>query len=234
MIVILGIDALEYKYVKAFECKNLMQNYYGKTDLSDYSDARTMVLWSSFLSGKNQEKRILSMKNFWEFRLKESETFFSHFSKYSAIDVPGFTQEFSQHEKEREMMKKYFDGNLTIEEYDREVLEYHKKIKERFFEELEKDYDIVMAYFNAADVIGHLSFGIPFKMKIIYKEMDEIAKRASSYGKMLVFSDHGMKAVGRYGDHSMHGFWSLPFDASLDNPKPTDFYEIIINKELWE
>ena len=234
MIIILGIDALEHSYVKAFDCKNLMQSYYGKTDLSDYSDARTMVLWSSFLSGKNQESRILSMKNFWEFRLDVKETFFSKFNNYSAIDVPGFTQNFDQHGKEREMMKRYFDGKLSVEEYDKEVLSYHMKIKEKFFEELEKDNEIVMAYFNAADVIGHLSFGVTFKMKLIYKEMDEIAKKASKYGKMLVFSDHGMKAVGRYGDHSMNGFWSLPFDLGLENPKPTDFYKIITDKNVWE
>ncbi len=53
MIVILGIDGLEYEYVKKFNVKNLMQESFGKTNISEFSEPRTMVLWSSFLTGKN-------------------------------------------------------------------------------------------------------------------------------------------------------------------------------------
>ncbi|MBD3247555.1 hypothetical protein GF378_02960, partial [Candidatus Pacearchaeota archaeon] len=51
MIVILAIDALEYDKVEEFNCKNLKQEYYGKTDISEFSQPRTMVLWSSFMTG---------------------------------------------------------------------------------------------------------------------------------------------------------------------------------------
>ncbi|MBN2478079.1 alkaline phosphatase family protein [Candidatus Micrarchaeota archaeon] len=229
MIVIVGIDGLEYDYVKEFNLPNLMQRNHGTTDLSEFEEPRTMVIWSSFMAGKNLEKEILSRKNLWEFRLKPEETFFSKFNKHIAIDVPGYTQDMEQHNKERQAMKDYFvDKKISVEEYDELVLRHHEKIKDRFFESLEKDYDIVMGYFGAADVIGHLSFGIKSKMKIIYKEMDEIVRKTSEKAdKMIVISDHGMKAVGRFGDHSDHGFWSVNFDIKLEKPKPTEFYKIL-------
>ena len=59
MMVILGLDGLEYEYVKEFNCKNLMQEKFGKTDISMFSEPRTIVIWSSFLAGKNLEKEIL-------------------------------------------------------------------------------------------------------------------------------------------------------------------------------
>ena len=60
MIIIMGMDGLEYNYVKDWNLTNLMQETYGKTDISDYKDQRTIVLWSSFLSGRNTETDALA------------------------------------------------------------------------------------------------------------------------------------------------------------------------------
>jgi len=229
MIVIVGVDGLEYDYVKEFQFPNLMQKNYGTTDLSEFEEPRTMVIWSSFLSGKNQEKRILAEKEIWNFRLKLEETFFSKFGEHIAIDVPGYTQDMEQHIRERQAMKDFFAEKIKVEDYDKIVFEHHNKIKQKFFESLEQDYDIVMGYFNAADVIGHLSFGVKSKMKIIYKEMDDIVRKASEKaGALLVISDHGMKAIGRFGDHSKRGFWSLNRGIDVEKPRPMDFYDLIV------
>lgn len=59
-----------------------------------------------------------------------------------------------------------------------------------------------MCYFDLADMIGHLGFGIKEKMKIIYEE------RLKEGDKLLIISDHGIKAIERYGDH---GFYSFNF-----------------------
>ena len=106
----------------------------------------------------------------------------------------------------------------------------NKKRKKRFFEALSENHDIVMGYFGAADVIGHLSFGMKIKMKIIYKEMEDIVKNASEKAdKLIVISDHGMEAIGRFGDHSDHGFWSTNFETDFTRPKPTEFYDLIVS-----
>ncbi|MCD6371167.1 MAG: alkaline phosphatase family protein [Candidatus Aenigmarchaeota archaeon] len=232
MIVILAYDGLEYEYVKEFGMKNLMQESFGKTDISEFSEPRTVVIWSSFLAGKNLEKRVLSLgKDFWKFKLKPQETFFSKFKKWKAIDVPGFTYKFENHKKEKELLKAFFDGRASVREYDKIAFENHKENKEEFFEELDKGYEIIMGYFALADVIGHLSFGIKTKMKIVYKELDKIAEevkmRLDKDSKLLIISDHGMKAVGRFGDHNNYGFWSLNFSFELENPKITEFRKIV-------
>ena len=226
MIVILGLDGLEYEYVEEFKCKHLIQKCYGKTDISEFSEPRTVVLWSSFLTGRNTEKQAL--KDLWNFSVKPEETFFSNFKSWHAIDVPGFSYIKERHEKEREMLKAFFDGKAGVEEYDEIAFENHAFIKQKFFEALEKEYEILMGYFALADVIGHLSFGIKLKMKLIYQELDEIAKIARKKAdKLLIISDHGMRAIGRFGDHSDYGFWSFSEKIKLENPKITEFRKLI-------
>ncbi len=229
--MILGLDGLEYEYVKEFNCKNLMQTSFGKTDISEFSEPRTVVLWSSFLAGKNLEKRVLALgKEFWKFKLKPEETFFSKFKKWKAIDVPGFTYKYEKHQKEKELLKGFFDGNVSIKEYDKVAFENHKENKEEFFRELDRGYEIIMGYFALADVIGHLSFGIKTKMKLIYQELDEIAEKTKKVcEKLLIISDHGMKAVGRFGDHSNYGFWSLNLSIKKEKLKLTGIRKMIEN-----
>src|SRR3989344_4829762 len=170
MLVILGLDGLEYNYVEEFGFKELKQAYYGKTDISEFEKPRTLVIWSSFISGKNMEKEVLSQKDFWDFKVPIEKTLFSKFKNFKAIDVPGFCFDAEQHKKERQGLKEFFDKKISIEDYDKLIFTHHKKIKQEFFEALKKDYNVVMGYFGLADVVGHLSFGIKSKMKMIYQE----------------------------------------------------------------
>ncbi len=226
MMIILALDGLEYEYVKEFNCRHLMQTSYGKTDISMFSEPRTVVIWSSFLTGRNTEKEAL--KDLWNFRVRSEETFFSFFEKWHAIDVPGFTYLRERHAKERELLKAFFEGSASVEEYDAVALENHEFVKERFLEAVEGDYDMVMGYFALADVIGHLSFGIKPKMRAVYGELDEIAKLAGKKAsKMLIISDHGMRAIGRFGDHSNYGFWSFSERVEWKTPKITEFKNLI-------
>jgi hypothetical protein len=231
MAIILGIDGLEYGYVKEFECKGLMQGNFGKTDISEYEEPRTIVLWSSFLAGKNLEREIVAMGNekMWDFRLKAEETFFKHFESFKAVDVPGYNYRREHHVRERTMLKKFFGDEISVEEFDKPMLEYHKKIKEMFLEDLEKDFGLLFYYFNAIDVIGHVSFGLKSKMRALYKDLDGLAAKAAEKGEpLLIVSDHGMKPVGRYGDHeAKYGFWSNNLGAELGEPKITELPKFI-------
>ncbi|MBN2067644.1 MAG: alkaline phosphatase family protein [Candidatus Diapherotrites archaeon] len=235
MAIIIGIDALDPEYAQAFNCKNLMQAHFGKTDISGFSEPRTVVLWSSFLAGKNLEKEILALgdREMWNFSLKPEQTFLAKFPKRIVVDVPGFAYSKEQHLLERSQLKKFFSKEISVEEFDRPILEYHRGIKQRFLQDLEKDFDLLFYYFNAADVIGHVSFGNKAKMRLIYNDLDELAGRAAAkQHKMLILSDHGMKAVGNFGDHaSGYGFWSTSFEAGLHRPKITSLRSFI-EKEM--
>ena len=212
--------------VKKFNSRNLMQEEYGQTNLSDFDLKRTVVLWASFLTGKSMEAKI-PVKTQWNFKLTTEETFLNFFKTFNAIDVPAYSHK-KTHEEERRLLKAYFNDEVTVEEFDAIVWKIHEENKKEFFDSLEK-FDLTMGYFNLADSIGHLSFGIYEKMKNVYKELDSLARevKKSSEDFMLTISDHGMKALGRYGDHSDRGFYSVNRKIGLAFPRITDFYEVI-------
>ncbi len=238
MIVVIAIDALEYNLVEKFNYKNLKQEKYGKTDISEFSQPRTMVLWSSFMTGENKENEILALgdKKMWNYQIDIKDTFFSKFKNPKVIDLPGFSYDLDEHKKERELLKAFFEAKTQEEkekikkEYNQRSLEHHKKIKNEFEKAIKGEHDFVLGYFSAIDVIGHLNFGNKILMKMLYKDMDELAKKVRTLGyPVLILSDHGMKAIGNFGDHSEYGFWSVNFETNLKNPKITDFKNLILD-----
>ena len=230
MNVILGLDGLEHDLVEKLKLKNLMQSCHGKTDISEFEEPRTIVIWSSFLTGENREAQILGLgkEKMWGYKAKEEDTFFSG-REYEAVDVPGFNSDLDQHGRERQAMKDYFGKKMTVEEYDEVAFSHYRQTKRQYLEALEGGYDLVMGYFGVGDVVGHVSFGVEAKRKLIYRDFDDLAKKtAEKADKMLIISDHGMVAVGRFGDHSRNGFWSLNYQTDIENPRITDFKDVIM------
>jgi len=225
-MIILALDALDLKQVQKFNCKNLKQKEYGQTSISDFNQERTVVLWASFLTGKNMEAEI-PLKTQWEFKVPSEQTFLRFFKNYKTIDVPAFSYKQQAHAEERKLLKGYFDNKATVEEYDAVVWKNHEENKKEFFRVVGK-FELVMGYFNLVDSIGHLSFGITEKMAEGYHELDKLAEEVKEADNLvLVISDHGMKAVGRYGDHSRNGFYSFNHKLELNIPKITSFYNLI-------
>lgn len=242
LTVVFAIDALEHEKVEEYNCENLKQETYGKTNISEFDQPRTMVLWSSFMTGENKEEEILAKgdEKMWKTNFSLEETFFSNFENPEIIDLPGFSYDKEQHDKERELMKKFFEEAETDEEkkeirkeYNQHGLEHHRKIKDKFLEKLKKDHDFVLGYFSAADVIGHLNFGNDTLMKMIYDDLEEIAQEIKKLrdDHLLILSDHGMEGLGMFGDHNNYGFWSFDTECPLEKPKLTDFAKFLTNLE---
>ena len=229
-MIILALDALDLKLVERYNCRSLMQVEYGQTDITEFKLPRTVVLWASFLTGKNMESEI-PIKTQWDYRLNPEETFLKLFESYKAIDVPALTYKGENHAEVRRLLKGYFNDEATVEEYDAVVWRNHEENKREFLDSLGK-FDLLIGYFDLADSIGHLSFGIPEKMEMVYRELEELAceVRSSTDEFILIISDHGMEAVGRYGDHTMNGFYSTSRKLGLNLPKITDFYDIIVRE----
>jgi len=225
-LIILALDALDQNLVKTFNCRNLMQKEFGQTDITNFQEPRTIVLWASFLTGKNMELRI-PIKGQWEFQLNKEETFLRFFENPETIDVPAYSYKQENHKKERQLLKAHFNENATIQEYDKLIWKNHETNKKQFLNSLGK-HDLLMAYFNLADAIGHLSFGIYTKMKKVYTELENLAAKIKNTDDFtLIISDHGMKAIGRYGDHTMNGYYSTNRKLNLKLPKITDFHKLI-------
>ena len=228
-MIILALDALDLELVRRFHCTNLIQAECGQTDISDFKEPRTIVLWASFLSGKNMEARI-PLETQWEFTLDVQDTFLKLFNQYKTIDVPSFSYKQPNHAEERKLLKGYFDDKTTVEEFDALVWRYNKENRKEFLDAVGK-FDLLMGYFDLADAIGHLSFGVADKMKTVYEELEDLAEKIKgSDDFILVISDHGMKAVGRYGDHTKRGFYSVNHKLGSHLPKITDFYDIVRSK----
>lgn len=240
MPVVFAIDALEYEKVEEFDCDNLKQVTYGKTDISEFDQPRTMVLWSSFMTGENKEEEILAKgdREMWNTKFSLEETFFSNFENPEIIDLPGYSYDREQHERERELLKEFFeeaeneeDKKEIRKEYNQHGLQHHRKIKEKFLQTLKKDHDFVLGYFSAADVIGHLNFGNRTLMKMIYDDLDEIAEKIGEIrdDRLLILSDHGMEGVGMFGDHNSYGYWSFDDECGLERPELTDFADFLVS-----
>ncbi len=237
MIVILAIDALEYNKVEEFGCSNLKQECYGKTDISEFSQPRTMVLWSSFITGENKEKAVLEEgnKEMWNKKWPIKETFFSKFKNPIVLDLPGFSYDLRAHQQSRDLLKQFFETEDDTEKekikqkYNQDAFSHHKKIKEEFIKALNEEHDLVLGYFSLADVIGHLNFGNTLMIKMIYREFDQLAKciRDKKASKFMVLSDHGMESIGQFGDHSSYGFWSANFQTGNECPKITEIFRFI-------
>lgn len=232
--IILGFDALDCKCVEKFNCRNLMQKEYGETNISDFEMEKTVVLWASFLTGKNMENVIKD--DLWGFTLKPEETFFKGFESFAALDVPAFTLKQDNHKMERKFLAGFFKGKNSVDDYDEIVWKNHEENKAEFLRLLnEGKKEILMGYFDLADAIGHLSFGDDKKMKRVYKELDELAMLVAKRCKgaaILIVSDHGMKAIGAFGDHRKGGFYSLSEKAGLKSPKLTSFFSRISVQKL--
>jgi len=238
MLTVVAIDALEHTMVEGFNMPNMKQTHYGRTNISEFSQPRTMVLWSSFMTGQNKEEEILAMgdQGMWSTRIPHGETFFSKFENPKVIDLPGYSYDLAQHDRERELLKAFFSAGDDEEklrirkEYNAHAFEHHRVVKDEFFKAMDEDHDFLLGYFSAADVIGHLNFGNRALMKMIYRDLDELISQVE--GDVLVLSDHGMTQVGEsaFGDHSEYGFWSTNFQ-DLGTPKITDFAEFITSRK---
>ncbi len=226
LMIILALDALDLKQVERFNCHHLLQTEYGETSLTGFKQERTVVLWASFLTGKNLEASI-PVETQWTYRVHSEKTFLPYFTTHKTIDVPAFSFNQKAHVEERRMLKGVFDETVTIEAYDAVVWRNHEKNKEAFLKAI-GNFDLVMGYFNLADAIGHLSFGINDKLAVVYEELDHIAEAVKDSNDLLfIISDHGMKAIGRYGDHSRNGFYSFNQEMGLHHPKITSFHMLL-------
>lgn len=231
-MIILALDALDHQQVEKHRCKNLMQAEHGQTDISDFTLPRTVVLWASFLTSRNMEAQI-PIEGQWEFTLQPDETFLRFVENHHTVDVPALSLKQRSHAEERDLLKKYFQHETTIKTYDSVVFRNHEENKKDFFKSLGK-FDLLMGYFDLADAVGHLSFGVPERTSEVYTELEGIAEevRSSTDDTVLIISDHGMKALGRYGDHSENGFYSLNRPLKLRTPKITQFYGLIEERVL--
>jgi len=121
-----------------------------------------------------------------------------------------------------------------INTYIKTVWYIHNRRKQKFLENLEKDWELFMCWFDLADLLGHAC--ITKCRKELWKGYLELARIVGIAKRklgddvfILIISDHGMKPEpDGTGGHSLHGFWSINKDWEWFQPREaTDFYGLI-------
>jgi len=239
-MIILAIDGLDPELVEEYGCENLKQENYGKTDITEFNEPRTIVLWSSFLTGENREEEIPKGKDkLWRYSVKHEETFLDINGMPLVMDVPGYSYNQVMHKKERRLMSAYFRNDCPRDIRDRlETLLYDDVTNKqhRLVEATRNNfYDIIVCYTSLVDILCHIEIGNEEKIKKAYEAVDELAKLSkTTEHRVLVISDHGMKPISEdsmFGDHRQeHGYWSYSKEIELDRPEITDFYDFIVDR----
>ncbi|MHA1722466.1 MAG: alkaline phosphatase family protein [Candidatus Baldrarchaeia archaeon] len=124
-----------------------------------------------------------------------------------------------------------FEG---LEKYEELVWEDHRLREKEFFNNLHKDWKLLMVYFRLADELGHIYIAKrPRKMQRIYSRLETVVYKAKKQLKenviILIVSDHGMKPLpDGTGNHSTHGFWSININTEWEPKDFTDFFPQIV------
>lgn len=155
-------------------------------------------------------------------------TFFDYARNPVDIDVPCYSVD-AYEEERRELT--YGLGNPTVE---RKVVEKawrtFKKKKEKVFDALKGDWDLLMVHFYLPDIVQHLLWYREEEIEKLYAEMDNTAKAIKKIvGEStftLFISDHGQEK----GLHTPNAFYSCNEKVDLLNPKITDFSDIVRRK----
>lgn len=151
--------------------------------------------------------------------------------KSFAISIPAYNEDqinFLLREKVMEAL----EDKITHEEFDNMMDEAFIDRKNRFFEALDKDWNVLMVHFFLTDLLMHLHFDDDIYAENLYRTMDrlvvKIKKRLAKTKKpddvlILIISDHGIKK----GIHTDHAFYSSNKKLGLKDPSILDFYKII-------
>jgi predicted AlkP superfamily phosphohydrolase/phosphomutase len=289
-VLILGIDALEYKRVKEWNLEHLMQEDYGKSIVpisEGFDEPATLVVWPSFIAGKEpaemgfetpilyrqplkwaldciyfplkhkfgeeetsiQDKTtkkskfvstmnlILMKAGFGRYPerkdIKASTLFDNKRIKSIHVNIPVYDEVFTA--EGRDSARNGVIRAISDKEFRKE---FEKRLKDEFtegkanvFELIKKDnWDLYMQYFYVLDGIQHIFYKNKLKLMDYYLRFNEFVGKLKSQlpenMMLLIISDHG----GENGLHTDYGFFSCNKKLNLNNPKISDFKEIIEKK----
>jgi len=149
-----------------------------------------------------------------------------------AVRMIGYNDDVEQWRKASKTI--LFEG---LKKYDEVLWEFYRERERELFENLHKDWKLLMAYFRIADGKGHIHIAKnPHILRRVYRRLDTLVYRVKKQLKkqldetiILVVSDHGMKpAPDGTGIHSHHAFWSINIDTDWEPKDITDFFPQIV------
>jgi len=174
-------------------------------------------------------KKIPWGKDYW--RKKHIATIFDIIKDSIAISVPTWNEDRVYQLIRKELVMAIGDKKRMKNLEKLLLRDFNKKKRLLFTTIKRKKYNLVFCYFITLDTIGHMYRGDLGKMKRFYQLFDGMVKqlRETFQGRIIIISDHGMKKVGNYGDHSRYAFCS--FNFFVERPKSiVDMFHIITSQ----
>lgn len=159
---------------------------------------------------------------------------FDEINRYWHNRIPGFNGSFHLLEERRRLLLQVLEGGQNKYDdrlkYDRWIWkEYSEKIQELAKLLDSQRPDMVFFYTKILDNLGHLHFGEPDYRFALHQELNrlarDISRRLEKGDCLYIVSDHGMKPLGRFGDHTRSGFFSSNTGELIQ--KPTELYHLL-------
>lgn len=141
-------------------------------------------------------------------RRKGLLTIFDYASNPIIIDVPSYNES----PETRARYSYAMDGG--VEAYEEELWKVHEERVRRIMNVLNSKWDLLMAWIDIGDQMGHIYFDNRLKMLKAYTRLDTLAQRIKRKLKndilFLIVSDHGMElSSDGYPEHSNRAFYSF-------------------------
>lgn len=155
-------------------------------------------------------------------------TIFDLVNRAIDIDVPTYSENwpFGLAKNPEENFNEFINRSLKVE------INLFNRNRKRVLDALRNDseWNLLMMYTKLLDTCGELSFNR--KLEQMYFLINDFAKdvrNLSNENFVLIISDHGMERISntRFGKHSNHAFYSSNICLGLNNPKITEFYNVI-------
>lgn len=172
-----------------------------------------------------------------DFRSRQMDTLFDVIPNAKALSVPPY-QKWIDRETQL-LLKQAIEKEEKISTFEQHVWNIFEEKRDKCLDIIrEGDWNLFMTHFMFTDLLGHLYAGNLTKMFGVYAKAEQLVEDMKKMLRdetfLLIVSDHGMKTFGQsvYGEHSDHGFYSSNLPLELENPKITDFFDLIVKTAI--
>ncbi len=256
MIVILGLDGLEYNFVEKWNLRNLKQQQYGKLKvpiLEETGAPTTPSVWASFLTGRyvndlklirspireraldvlkfirkhvNVSLRLGAKVTAFRFPKLREKTFLDYTDSIE-INVPFYSFDYATYH----VLQSWTLKSLSLEGTIEALWAVYFKRKQQILNEAKKfrNADIAFAYMHFPDILQHFLFPRPSRLKKLYLDLDHYVFIL----RQKLEGSNSFIIVSDHGFdlqtelHSTHGFYSSNVELSPEPNDITDFYHLI-------
>lgn len=157
------------------------------------------------------------------------DTLFDKVEKNVVISMPNYNEDLTNF-LIRNRIADFIEEKYSQKRFDSLVMRAFKRKKKMLLDSLGKEWDLLAIHFFFTDAVCHAFFDdedtVLYYYSIMDKTVKEIASKIDDDTLLVIVSDHGCKR----GLHTDYGFYSLNEPRELNNPKLTDFHDIILNE----